>query len=162
MSDKKPDTAGVVVVKGSDVKAESGYEATMPHGFGIGTQTGSKTLNVHTAYLEPGQATRAHFHLYSDGACYVLEGEILLVTYNENYEKLEQVVRAGDFIYIPRGVIHKFINRSETDASRTSGYTTTACTQTTARRCTSTTSSRRSIETTDDQSAISPVAEKPS
>jgi uncharacterized RmlC-like cupin family protein len=114
MSDKKPDTAGVVVVKGSDVKAESGYEATMPHGFGIGTQTGSKTLNVHTAYLEPGQATRAHFHLYSDGACYVLEGEILLVTYNENYEKLEQEVRAGDFIYIPRGVIHKFINRSET------------------------------------------------
>ncbi len=115
MSEKAPDTAGVVVVKGSDVKAETGYEATMPHGFGIGTQTGSPRLNVHTAYLEPGQATRAHFHLHSDGACYVLEGQITLVTYTENYEKLEQKVAAGDFIYIPRGVIHKFINTSTSE-----------------------------------------------
>ena len=114
MAEKSPDAAGVVVVQGSEVQAETGYEATMPHGFGIGTQTGSARLNVHTAYLEPGQATRAHFHLYSDAASYILEGELLLLTWNENYEKLEQEVNAGDFLYIPRGVIHKFINRSAT------------------------------------------------
>lgn len=114
MSDQIPTTAGVVVTRSKDVQAGSTYEATMPHAFGVGTHTGSMKLNVHTAYLEPGQATRAHYHLFSDGACYVLEGELLLVTYNENYEKSEQEVDAGDFIYIPRGVIHKFINRSDT------------------------------------------------
>ena len=108
------DIGGAVVVKAADVHAEVRYEATMPHAFGIGTHVGSQKLNVHLAYLEPGQATRAHYHLHSDASSYVLEGEATLITYDENYDKTVQHLGAGDFTYVPRGVIHKYINESAT------------------------------------------------
>ncbi|SFP20435.1 Cupin domain-containing protein [Actinomadura madurae] len=112
---ENPDAAGVVVVRSADVARETDYEATMPHEFGIGPHTGSARLNVHAAYLPPGARTRAHYHLHSDAAGYVLEGRLRLVTWNEDYERLEQEVSAGDYLYVPRGVIHQFVNASDTE-----------------------------------------------
>lgn len=95
----------------ADLEAAS-YETTMSHFFGVGAHCGSRQLNMHVAYLEPGQQTRAHFHLRSDIALYVIEGESRMITWNQNYERVERVIKKGDFGFIPRGTIHKDINHT--------------------------------------------------
>lgn len=94
-----------------DVERTS-YETTMDHFFGVGAHCGSHDLNMHVAYLDPGESTRAHYHLRSDIAFYVIEGESTMITWNQDHEPQERVLRQGDFGFIPRGVIHKDINNS--------------------------------------------------
>jgi uncharacterized RmlC-like cupin family protein len=88
------------------------YEKTMTHYFGVGEHCGSTQLNMHIAYLEAGRETRAHFHIRSDIAQYVIEGECTLVTWDQDFNRTERVIRKGDFSFIPRGTIHKDINNS--------------------------------------------------
>jgi len=107
----KEATIKAYVTSLDDVRGES-YETTMSHHFGIGAHCGSTDLNMHVAYLEPGRETRAHFHLRSDIAMLVLEGESTLVTWDQNFNRTERTIKKGDFVFIPRGVIHKDINRS--------------------------------------------------
>lgn len=108
---------GIVIVKQSDVDLETTYEATMPHRFGIGIHNGSPRLNVHTAYLEPGMETRAHYHVYSDGAGYLVQGEVTVVSWTHDYERVEYKLSAGDFTFTPRGFVHKMINESKTETA---------------------------------------------
>ena len=68
----------------SELQAES-YETTMKHYFGVGEWCGSTDVNMHVAYLDPGEETRAHFHLRADIALFVIEGESTMITYDQNY-----------------------------------------------------------------------------
>lgn len=108
---KKESTTDVYFASLADVEASS-YETTMSHHFGVGEHCGSTDLNMHVAYLEPGEQTRAHYHLRSDIALYVIEGESTMITWNQNHERTERIIKQGDFGFIPRGTIHKDINNS--------------------------------------------------
>lgn len=68
---------------------------------------------MHTAYLEPGASTRTHYHMFSDAGMFVTEGECTMVTWDKEDHAEERVCKVGDFIYVPRGVRHKAINKSD-------------------------------------------------
>jgi uncharacterized RmlC-like cupin family protein len=99
-------------IPAATVNADTAYEPTMEHRFGIDSSCGSTELNMHTAYLEPGAATRAHFHVKSDAGIFILEGEGTWLMRDQNNVTQEIVSRPGDYVFIPRGVIHKVVNRS--------------------------------------------------
>ena len=104
--------SGVHVTRNEDIARDDQYEPTMEHRFGIGEHCGSHELNIHTAYLEPGASTRAHYHIYSDLGAFVLEGGCTVVTWDKEHKREERSISAGDFVYVPRGVTHKMVNKS--------------------------------------------------
>ncbi len=74
--------------------------------------TGSRGLSLQLASLPPGARARAHKHERHESAAYVLEGELVVWSGRRLEEKL--IVGPGDFVYIPSGVPHLVLNRSDT------------------------------------------------
>jgi uncharacterized RmlC-like cupin family protein len=82
---------------------------------GVSAETvGAHALCMHLVKLPPGIRAKAHLHAEHETAVYVILGEIGLL----HGDKLEHqdVIRAGEFIYIPAGVPHLPFNASETEA----------------------------------------------
>src|SRR3712207_2518257 len=63
--------------------------------------------------MPPGGRRKAHFHEDHETAIYVISGEADL-WYGEDLSHHE-IARAGDYIYIPAGVSHVAVNRSQTE-----------------------------------------------
>jgi uncharacterized RmlC-like cupin family protein len=61
--------------------------------------------------MPPGTSTKAHLHDGHETAFYVLSGECDL-WYGEDLRE-HDVARAGDYIYIPAGISHVAVNRSQ-------------------------------------------------
>lgn len=95
-----------------EIKSTS-YEQNLTHYFGIGAHCGSTDINMHVAHLPAGKRGRAHFHLRSDIALFVLDGEATMITWNQNYEKNERIVKKGDFVFVPRGTLHNEYNHTD-------------------------------------------------
>jgi len=62
---------------------------------------GSRNVSVAEAVIEPGQATRAHYHKASDEVYYVLGGKGV-VRVGEN----SVAVEPGGCVFIPAGQVH--------------------------------------------------------
>ncbi len=67
----------------------------------------SDSLVFVRAQLAPGAAHAFHNHPEMDEIIYVLSGEA-----EQWYEREQRVLRSGDVIYIPRGVVHGTYNSS--------------------------------------------------
>jgi uncharacterized RmlC-like cupin family protein len=74
---------------------------------------GSQGIWLGTVTMLPGSRTKAHFHDAHETAFYVLSGECGL-WFGEDLQEHE-IARAGDYIYIPAGVSHVAVNRSQTE-----------------------------------------------
>ena len=75
--------------------------------------TGSQSLWMGYAVLAPGGKTGVHHHGESETAIYVLRG----VTRWWVGDRLDDVreARAGDFVFIPPGIVHWEQNASDTE-----------------------------------------------
>jgi uncharacterized RmlC-like cupin family protein len=82
---------------------------------GVSAETvGSRELWLGTVTLPPGGArTRAHVHDGHESAFYLLSGERVELWTGDRLEHREQA-QAGDYLFIPAGVAHVAVNRSET------------------------------------------------
>jgi uncharacterized RmlC-like cupin family protein len=81
---------------------------------GISAETvGAQAIWLGVIRMPPGTQTRAHFHEEHETAIYVMSGEVDL-WYGEDLSH-HQIARAGDYIYIPAGVSHVAVNRSQTE-----------------------------------------------
>ena len=76
-----------------------------------GADTGER-LTVWEATVPPGAGPPPHLHLGQDEAYYLLEGELEVLDGERRF-----TARAGDFVFIPRGTVHRFRNVSQS-ASR--------------------------------------------
>src|SRR5215216_6547248 len=72
---------------------------------------GSQAIWLGMVTMPPGSRTKAHLHDGHETAFYVLSGECDL-WYGEDLRG-HDVARAGDFIYIPAGISHVAVNRSQ-------------------------------------------------
>lgn len=72
---------------------------------------GSRGIWLGMVTMPPGGRTKAHFHEDHETAFYVLSGECDL-WYGEELQEHE-IARAGDYLYIPAGVSHVAVNRSQ-------------------------------------------------
>jgi uncharacterized RmlC-like cupin family protein len=81
---------------------------------GISAETvGAQAIWLGMIRMPPGARTKAHFHEQHETAMYVVSGEADL-WYGEDLSQHE-IVRAGDYLYIPAGVSHVAVNRSQTE-----------------------------------------------
>ena len=102
-----------VVVKGSDgYVAEQGSEY-LP---GISAETvGAKSIWLGVATIPPGVRTKAHVHECHETAFYMLSGDELELWTGDQLQHRD-VVRPGDYLFIPAQVLHVAVNRSAVPA----------------------------------------------
>jgi uncharacterized RmlC-like cupin family protein len=83
---------------------------------GIAAETvGSQAICMHLLTIPPGGRAKAHMHESHETAIYMLSGEVDTL-YGDRLEH-RIMVKAGDLFYIPAGVPHLPINRSDMPAS---------------------------------------------
>ena len=102
------DRKASVVRAGAKYRSEQGsdYEP------GISAETvESKVLFLGVVTLPAGARTRAHVHERHETALYLLDGELELWTGDQLQHR--EVVRPGDYIFIPENVLHVAVNRGE-------------------------------------------------
>jgi uncharacterized RmlC-like cupin family protein len=100
-----------VVRAGAKYRSEQGsdYEP------GVSAETvNSKVLFLGVVTLPPGARTRAHVHERHETALYLLDGELELWTGDQLQHR--EIVRPGDYMFIPENVLHVAVNRGEKDA----------------------------------------------
>jgi quercetin dioxygenase-like cupin family protein len=69
------------------------------------------SLSFVHAVIPPGNGPIAHIHKENDEAFYLTEGELEFLDGEKTF-----VASAGDFVFVPRGVRHRFKNLTSTDA----------------------------------------------
>jgi uncharacterized RmlC-like cupin family protein len=74
---------------------------------------GAQAIWLGMITIPPGGRTKAHLHEHHETALYFVSGEADQ-WYGEDLSQHE-VVRAGDYFYIPAGVSHVAVNRSQTE-----------------------------------------------
>ena len=74
---------------------------------------GAQAIWLGIVTMPPGSRTRAHIHASHETALYVLHGECDL-WFGEALEHHE-VAGAGHYLYIPAGIPHVAVNRSQTE-----------------------------------------------
>lgn len=100
------------------VKGSGGYRAQQGSDYqpGISAESvGAKALWLGIATIPPGGRTRAHVHECHETAFYMLSGEGLELWTGDQLQHRD-VVRPGDYLYIPANVLHVAVNRSTTPA----------------------------------------------
>ncbi|MCG2638603.1 MULTISPECIES: cupin domain-containing protein [Bradyrhizobium] len=103
--------------KASVVRASAKYTSEQGSDYepGVSAETvGSKVLFLGIVTLPAGVRTKAHVHERHDTALYLLSGEIEMWTGDQLQHR--ELVRPGDYIYIPANVLHVAVNRGEKPA----------------------------------------------
>lgn len=98
------------------VRAATAYEGKQGPSYSGGVSVesvGSRAIWLGMVTMPPGGRTKAHFHAGHETAFYVLAGACDL-WFGEGLEAYD-VAQAGDYIYIPAGVPHVAVNRSQTE-----------------------------------------------
>jgi uncharacterized RmlC-like cupin family protein len=104
---------GYVVRAGESYHGKQGLNYTP----GISTETvGSQAIWLGSVTLPPhGGRTKAHLHENHETALYLLSGEEVELWTGEQLEHRD-LAHPGNYIYIPAGVPHVAVNRSEMPA----------------------------------------------
>lgn len=74
---------------------------------------GARAIWLGMISMAPGTRTRAHLHDSHETAMHVLGGEAEFFFGSRLEERT--VIRAGDYLYIPAGIPHVAVNRSQTE-----------------------------------------------
>jgi uncharacterized RmlC-like cupin family protein len=102
----------VVVRGGEGYRAEQGSDY-LP---GISSETvGATALWLGIASLPPGNRTRAHVHERHETAFYMLSGDEMEMWSGDELQ-YRDVMRSGDYLYIPANVLHVAVNRGSMPA----------------------------------------------
>ena len=78
---------------------------------GSGPSSGAHALRLRLVMIPPGTRGLPHFHADGETAIYLVSGEAD-VWHGPGLGR-RSAVRAGDFIYVPRGTPHLAVNRGE-------------------------------------------------
>jgi uncharacterized RmlC-like cupin family protein len=109
----RTENLGGVVRGGELYRGKQGLDYTP----GVSAETvGSRALWLGSVTLPPaGGRTKAHIHEQHESAFCMISGEEVEVYTGEQLEHRD-VAHAGDYLYVPAGVPHVVVNRSEAPA----------------------------------------------
>ena len=99
--------------KASVVKGGAGYRVEQGSDYepGVSADTvGSKSLWLGMMTLPPGKRTRAHVHEHHETALYMLSGDEMEMWTGDQLQ-YRDVVRPGDYIFVPANMLHVAVNR---------------------------------------------------
>jgi uncharacterized RmlC-like cupin family protein len=108
--------ATVGTARCSVVRSADTYEGKqgLTYGEGISRETtGAQAICMHTLKLPPGARANVHYHESHESAIHLLSGQAEQL-WGERLEN-HDVVKPGDFVYIPAGVPHVVWNPSKTE-----------------------------------------------
>ncbi len=109
----KPGGGGVVTIRPS---ASTLSKQQLQQFVGVsGANSGARGLSLNRVVIPPGASARAHRHLGSESAIYLVQGTVL-TRYGDHLQH-SVVNHAGDFLYIPPGLAHQPTNLSATEAA---------------------------------------------
>jgi uncharacterized RmlC-like cupin family protein len=98
----------VIVRSGQNYDGKQGVSLSS----GVTRQSaGAHALCLHLVMIPPGTRGMPHFHAGHESAIYTVSGETE-VWHGDGLLK-RTVVRAGDFMYVPPGIPHLPVNRSD-------------------------------------------------
>ena len=80
-----------------------------------GANTGARGLSMNRVVIPPGGQAAAHRHVGSESAIFLLAGRVRTF-YGPCLEK-SLINQAGDFLFIPPGVVHMPVNLSASEAA---------------------------------------------
>jgi uncharacterized RmlC-like cupin family protein len=104
------DAPGDVII----IRAGGSYDGRQGMSLATGVSSrsaGSRALCLHLVTIPPGTRGVPHVHDGHESAIYTVSGETE-VWHGEGL-RYRSVVRAGDFMYVPPGIPHLPVNRSE-------------------------------------------------
>lgn len=96
------------------VKSGAGYRAEQGSDYkpGVSAETvGSKSICLGMITLPPGKRTRAHVHEFHETALYMLSGTEMELWTGDQLQ-YHDIVKPGDYIFIPTNMLHVAVNRS--------------------------------------------------
>jgi uncharacterized RmlC-like cupin family protein len=103
---------GCVVRAGDQYRGKQGLDYTP----GVSAETvGAQALWLGSVTLPPGGRTRAHIHEQHESAFYMVSGEEAELWTGEELQQRD-LAHPGDYLYIPAGVPHVAVNRTEMPA----------------------------------------------
>ena len=112
------DNAFAAPEKGFVVKSGAGYRSEQGSDYepGVSAETvGSKSIWLGMITLPPGKRTRAHVHEHHETALYMLSGDEMELWTGDQLQ-YQDIVRPGDYIFIPANMLHVAVNRSAQSA----------------------------------------------
>jgi quercetin dioxygenase-like cupin family protein len=62
----------------------------------------------------PGARNQRHYHIYCDAGMHIIKGR-LRIFIGPDHDMEETIAEAGDFIFVPAGIIRGFMNLSDTE-----------------------------------------------
>lgn len=105
------------VIRAPEPKKDKKYQPPLTVGWGIDKKTVPGVKNTMAkSIVPPGGRNQRHFHIWTDALWYILKGR-LKIFYGPDHELKEAVVEEGDFVYIPHGEIHGFLNLSNKETA---------------------------------------------
>ena len=109
----KPGSGGVVTIRPS---ASTLSKQKLQQFVGISSaNSGARGLSLNRIVIPAGASARAHRHLGSESAIYLIQGTVL--TRYGDHLQYSVVNHAGDFLYIPPGLAHQPTNLSASEAA---------------------------------------------
>ena len=106
----------IKVIKPPQTKKDKKYQPPLTVGWGIDKNSAGGE-EYHGQEHRPREArNQRHFHIWTDALWYILKGS-LKIFYGPDHELKETIVKAGDFVYIPHGEIHGFMNMSKKETA---------------------------------------------
>ena len=107
-------TPGEVII----IRAGGSYEGKQGMSLATGVSSrsaGARALCLHVVTIPPGTRGIPHIHDGHESAIYAVSGETEV--WHGIGLRQRSVVKAGDFIYIPPGIPHLPVNRSDVTAA---------------------------------------------
>jgi uncharacterized RmlC-like cupin family protein len=103
---------GRVVKVGASYRAEQGTD----YAPGVSAESvGATAIWLGAVTLPPGQRTKAHVHEFHESAFFMLSGDEVELWTGDRLQHRD-VVHPGDYLFIPRNVLHVAVNRGTAPA----------------------------------------------
>ena len=105
---------GYRIIDSEAIHQDAQYEPPLIIAFGVDEKSvGSKTITMGRTIIPPSGRNQRHYHV-CDATFYVIKGRLRLYM---GKDMAQHEARAGQFVYIPAGVIHGVENLSDSDTA---------------------------------------------
>ena len=106
-----------------DLVASKKREPPLDAQSGINSKTVERPkLEMHHTIIPPGGRNQRHYHITCDAGMYLVKGRLKMF-FGPDHEQEEVIVEAGDYVFVPQGVIHGLLNLSNTESAELVGCT---------------------------------------
>jgi uncharacterized RmlC-like cupin family protein len=105
------------IVRKRDIRADAKFSYPVLQEYGIDSSTVENIdppFTLFHALIPPGHKNRAHYHINSTQGQYYLKGR-LRHYFGPKHDEKTVDIEAGDYLYLPRGIIHHGVNLSDTE-----------------------------------------------